>query len=71
MADTQALPFDAPTQAELRAAIVARARTKGFRVATKTEIDVLGPDQLFTSNLGGPVFVKISDHGDPDEEQRA
>lgn len=72
MAEAPTLPFDAePTQAELRAAMVARARAKGFRVATRTEIDLLGPDQLFTSNLGGPVFVKIADHGDRPEEYRA
>lgn len=60
--------FDEPTQAELRAAMVARARAKGFRVATRAECQLLGPDQLFTSNHGGPVFVRVADHGDYIEE---
>lgn len=57
-----------PTQAELRAAMIDRARKRGFRVAAKWEVEYLGLDQLFTSSLGGPVFVRIADHGPGDEQ---
>lgn len=66
MSDQGVLSFE-PTQAELRAAMVERAAKRGLRVATRSEAEYLGSDQLYKSNLGGPCFVLVKDHG-PTEE---
>jgi hypothetical protein len=58
-----------PPQEQLRTEMVARAAKKGLRPATPWEVEHLDGRELFKSNLGGPCFVRIEDHGpgEPDD----
>jgi hypothetical protein len=50
--------------AELLEQMLTRARAKGLRPATQSEINLLNPEHVFKSHLGGPCFVRIADHGE-------
>lgn len=60
---TMTLPFECFDQRDLVLQQVARAAAKGLRPAERWEIEWLGPEDLFVSGHGGPVYVRVASHG--------